>query len=405
MIIRICVAVVVGLNLFTLTGCGAGGAEQASSNETHPVEPIGMQLVRASPDLKGQRFTNLLHFEQKSDAVFVTVSGAKPQIDELHAHTGRGSLRIAAGGATMTVKLGSLLGGRAFPGDWTLAGAYFYSEHPTEITVACDAGGRTIAQNRVALPAGRWAAAMVDLSTVEQSPRPPGPPMLRFGVEAPGEVWCDDVLLIDNTHWYVGGEESPNSPWSVARRGFSFVCESPNTFSVRLSSADALSSGWKLEEANDHRARFSSTGKNKRLTLYPDGRSYWDGQFRALAATLRDEPLYAQQSASPAEIEVPEIMGRLNRQSDGDENNDGYDESRGTYTLIAAGARLDASIVPAATPVLRPVLEITGLPAGKALVTLEGRLIETVYRLEDGTLLVEIPARITRPTQVNIRIQ
>ena len=36
---------------------------------------------------------------------------------------------------------------------------------------------------------------------------------------------------------------------------------------------------------------------------------------------------------------------------------------------------------------------------------IEGRLIERSVRLPDGTLLVELPGRIDRPTMVNLRIQ
>src|SRR5262249_4403632 len=111
------------------------------------------------------------------------------------------------------------------------------------------------------------------------------------------------------------------------------------------------------------------------------------------------------QKDSPAQIELPETMGRVERRSSGDANNDGYNESRGSYMLIATGPRLELRIVPGASPTIRPVMEITGLPPRKPLVTVEGRLIERILRLEDGTLLAEIPARIDRPTEVNIRVQ
>ena len=106
-----------------------------------------------------------------------------------------------------------------------------------------------------------------------------------------------------------------------------------------------------------------------------------------------------------AEVSVPEELGRLNRDTPGDANNDGYNEVRGAYQLIANGARLEMRITPHTRALLRPILEITGLSPGKVLVTTEGRLVETTVRLEDGTLLVEIPTVIDRPTTINIRIQ
>jgi hypothetical protein len=62
-------------------------------------------------------------------------------------------------------------------------------------------------------------------------------------------------------------------------------------------------------------------------------------------------------------------------------------------------------MTPRTTAVPRPVLQIAGLPQGRALVTIEGRLVEKSTRLKDGQLLVELPARITRATLVTIRIQ
>ena len=51
------------------------------------------------------------------------------------------------------------------------------------------------------------------------------------------------------------------------------------------------------------------------------------------------------------------------------------------------------------------MLEITGRPPGKAIVTLEGRLVEKTLRLEDGTLLAYLPAIIERPTTVNVHVK
>jgi hypothetical protein len=52
-----------------------------------------------------------------------------------------------------------------------------------------------------------------------------------------------------------------------------------------------------------------------------------------------------------------------------------------------------------------PFLEISRLPFGKPLITLEGRLIEQSIRTASGTLLVELPAQIDRAVTVNVRIE
>jgi hypothetical protein len=55
--------------------------------------------------------------------------------------------------------------------------------------------------------------------------------------------------------------------------------------------------------------------------------------------------------------------------------------------------------------VVRPIIEISGLPAGKPLVTLEGRLIQSLTRLKNGNILIEVPARIEQPITLNVRIE
>jgi hypothetical protein len=412
--------IIAGLGCVALIGCrgnhsssssvsaSASGADGAASSE-----PIGVQMLRVVPDLKGQRFSNLLNFESKSDTVFVGTTGLRAALDSSVSHTGRSSLRVSGSGK-LTVKLSSLLGARAFPDEWTLAGAYLYSDKPAHVALVCQLGGRTLARNPVTLAPGKWTPVMVDLSPIvdgQQKLDPGGAaPSLSFSIESPGSgssVWCDDIILIDNTQWLVGSDDHATGPdqWTIRRRGFNFICDVPGKFAMRLVTADGNDAGWHVEEANDMRARFSSSGKNKTLTVMPDGRSYWDGNFRPLAADLRSEPLWAEQQNSPAEISVPETLGRVDRRSAGDENNDGYNEARAAYEIIATGPRLEVTIIPRSIKVLRPMLEISGLPSGKAVVTLEGRLVEHTLRLEDGTLLADIPAMIERPTTVDVHVK
>jgi hypothetical protein len=95
----------------------------------------------------------------------------------------------------------------------------------------------------------------------------------------------------------------------------------------------------------------------------------------------------------------------VNRNSDGDANNDGYNETLGAYQVIAKGPRMEMTLAPASAELVRPLIEISDLPAGKPLVTLEGRLIESLTRLKNGNVLIEVPARIERPTTLNVRIE
>ncbi len=102
---------------------------------------------------------------------------------------------------------------------------------------------------------------------------------------------------------------------------------------------------------------------------------------------------------------VPDEFGRIDRDTPGDQNNDGYNERRGSYELVAKGARLEVTLRPTTRLLARPVLEIAGLPAGNALATVEGQLIERATRLPNGNLLIEIPLVLERPTTINIAVK
>jgi hypothetical protein len=380
-------------------------------------------MLQAAPELAGHRFTNLLNFESQSETAFFSPSATlTATLDESRAHTGRSCLRLSASpdqpgdrtvlGGTLTVKLASVQGAQAFPGGWTLVGAYFYAEKPAQVVVTCDIpGGKTIAQSVVPLRPGQWTPVMADLANfIDPQEVPTSWPLLNFHLNAAasGDIWCDDVALIDNTQWIVGTEESSVRPsaWSVCRRGLKIVCGNSDRFAVRLTPSDIAADGWTMEEANAFRVRFNSVGpEHKTLTIYPDGRSYWDGEYRPLAGELRSQPFWAAEHGSPAEIQVPESVGRLNRTSPGDANNDGYNEARATYMVIARRPRLSVSIIPRSAPIVEPMLEITGLPLGNALVTIEGQLVERTLRLDDGTLLIALPGKIERPTSVNVSVR
>lgn len=410
---RTLTALLLAAGVAAFGGCaGTGGIDSSSVAPAGSVAPapISVQIIQASPELKGVRFYNLLNFEAPTDTVFVTTANLRSGTDSSTAHSGRSSLRLSGSSGKITIKLSSLLGStQKFPGEWTLIGAYFTAKEPMQISASCEIGNTTLARSTTLLQPGQWTPLLLDLTSIPDPQRAlTGAASVSFSVESAGaaEVWCDDVVLIDNTQWIIGTPEAArDGRWTVARRGMSYVSSVPDQYALRLAASDMQSNGWKVEEANGLRVRFSSTGKDKQITLFPDGRSYWDGAYRPLASELRREPIFADQQNSPAQIDIPETLGKLNRRSAGDANNDGFNEIRAAYTIQATGPRLEATISPRSTPVLRPMLEITDLPAGSALVTVEGRLVEKSLRLPDGTLLVEIPGKIDRAMTVNVRIQ
>src|SRR5689334_7631585 len=126
-----------------IAGCTENTRPTTSNNPKPPplatTEPIGVQMTRAEPHLVGMSFRTLLDFERRTDMAFLLPQSADPKPSNDVAHTGTQSLRIEHGGH-FTVKLASLLSGSAFPGKWTIAGAYFSSgtktASPAKITIS-----------------------------------------------------------------------------------------------------------------------------------------------------------------------------------------------------------------------------------------------------------------------------
>jgi hypothetical protein len=373
-------------------------------------EPIGLQMLRVEPVLKQQRFNVLLDFENGRDVVFITSAGdRKPKVQDERAHTGRSSLLIAKGSDEITVKLPLLVAGRVFPDDWALVGAYFYAESAGTLEISYRVGDQKLLDNSTTLTAGNWTPVFLDLSKLSDPNRTPvasvGTLVFKFEQPTADAVWMDDVVLIDNAKSLVGDVADSAGPWTIRRKGFRIYGDQPGRFNFVLSTPEASTDGWTIEETNEMRARFNSIGQVKSLTVYSDGRAYWDGIYKPMSGKDSVHAHYAQQHESPAELAVPETVGRVDRNSPGDANNDGYNECSGAYVFIATGPRFEARLSPRTPALVRPWLEITGLPEGKVLVTMEGQLVDRMIRLDDGTLLVELPARIERPTTVQFRVQ
>jgi hypothetical protein len=433
-----------------LSGCALSSWFEASPPPVNLYqEPIAEQLVEKMPSLRAQRFSTLLDFEMDADGVFVAKNPPGRMVWN-QSHTGQRSLQIAPGTQRVVVKLSSILSGRQFPGEWTLVGAFLYCDEPIELTIGVEGDDVNVSPRRVQLSRATWSIALVDLTSIVKSETESIGNDTRLVIVLPPNappVWCDDVLLINNSRAIVadgsqvdaevpaatatasvseeytatrvgsappvviakstpGDDDAGEGPgWSIQQRGLSYLGERPGKFNFKLLTADASRSGWQIEEANALRARFASDGKTKHLTVYRDGRSFWDGELRPMSAQVRDDAGCIEPHTSPPEIRIDPTLGRVNRNTPGDANNDGYNEQRGAHQIVAGGARLEMNILPHTSFVTRPVFEITGLPPGDVLVTIEGRLVDSGLRQSDGALLLELPVRIDRPTSVNLRVQ
>lgn len=394
-----------------LAGVSLLGCVESGSPIAHPTppplltEPVGVQLTRIQPRLAGMPFRVLLDFEQASDLAFLAGNGLKTSSEE--AHTGKNSLAIDPG-QTVRVKLGSVLGSAPFPGKWTIAGAYFRAAEKAgqRVTIAYRASdsGAALLQRTAAISPSAWTGIFIDLTALPAGKGSAG--VLTIAAEGKGTLFCDDVLLMNNDRILVAPDPgaAPLKSWSIHEKGFSTVIDKPGHFRISIKTPEAEADGWAVEEANELRARFSAAG-GKSWTLYMDGRQYQGGAFVPQTVLKEAAAIFTAQQNAPADILVEEEFGRIDRDTPGDRNNDGYNEQRGSYELVAKGPRFEVTLKPRTDLLAYPVLEIRGLPAGNVLATVEGQLIEKTTRLANGNLLVNVPLTLERATAIHIQVK
>ena len=105
----------------------------------------------------------------------------------------------------------------------------------------------------------------------------------------------------------------PSTGWRVGRKGLNYIFEAPGRFAFAVPTAQAQAGGWAAAQSCDKRACFTSSAPPGNMTVYEDGRMYFGAEFRSLWRDLPDSAEQARQHAAPAEIAIPEPMGRSNR--------------------------------------------------------------------------------------------
>ena len=419
--------------LCALAGCVENGRSAGAPAPVPPPllnEPIGVQLARRDARLAGVPFRVLLDFENAHDLAFVRQMRKEPgaigsspvpasAIDSGRAHTGRASMVMSPALAQVNMNLSSIMP-ESLPGKWTMVGGYFYSETPVTISLAFKRAKNERASwsNTATLAANQWTRVLIDLSA-NASPEEHGhetePGILNVAILGSGDVkvYCDDLMFINNDVTFLEiSEASTPSPavesrWTIHQRGFTTTVDRPNRFNMRLMNADGSNDGWKCVEANEVRAQFV-TASGKSWMIYTDGRSVQEKQLVSMfkSADPQYKRLLAEQHDQPAAIEVDEEFGRVNRESDGDLHNSGYNSARAAYLITSVQkTRLEFKITPKTPQMVNPVFEIAGLQKGTPVILVAGKLIDRHAWLADGRLLFEIPLALSRETTVNISVK
>lgn len=366
-----------------LAGCAGAPALSPSAG----VALLGPQLQKQDAELIGQQFRTMLDFETNADAAFVRgTTGYAP------GHTGQ---RAAAAMPGASINITSLLFGLTLPADWSLLGAYVRPTVSSIVTTTLIADGQPIAVSTRNVPADAWAFAAVDLTTEACQKTLPTAKAINLRIDSPGGYAIDDVMLVNNRRTLV----QVDGGWAVSNAGLSIDVQWPGRPPLRIVSSAASTDGWSVAEANAVRVRLQDAMGRARWTLMSDGRSILDGKLRTADADA------ASAYTSPARAIVDESTGHLDRETAGDADNNGFNETRGTYQITATGPRLRVRLVPqSSASMTSPVLEIHGLPAEARIVTVDGRLMSQTARLSDGTLLVLLSLRVDAPIEVTVGV-
>ena len=371
-------------------------------------QPLGVQLLATEPTLHDEQFSELLGFETPEDLEFVSADAGPLTIDNFNAHTGLHSLAIPADATRVEFDLSTLLGSQSTI-NCTLIGSYFRVPKLTEVLICLKNGDTILAQDRRLLFPGRWSSAWVDVT------RDPSIPsqlanncklIFQFPHGLGGAAYCDDLLLRENDQTLVDTTSDAHpGGWSIRTHGLATIVERPKSYLHNFAFIDGFGSGYLLEEYSPIRARFRAPAAPRITTLFADGRIVQDGALDDSYVDVTSKTLAQQSHGNPADLSVPENQGRIERNTPGDDRNIGYNPIWGAYEVTSFGRHVQITVNPSRGPVWKPVLEIAGLPNGKAVATLEGELIDNTCWLPNGHLLIELPALVQHTAVLDVRVQ
>ena len=191
----------------------------------------------------------------------------------------------------------------------------------------------------------------------------------------------------------------PAVNWSIERAGQSSVITWPSGRTLTLTGAFRTDEGRILQR---------SLQGDVMVAAYDDGRVYRFGRCIAAPIGLPGQQLtrFLKQHDHPATVAIIGESGLIDRISRGDANNDGYNETTGSYQINSNGSsRVTLSITPDTNhPTMFPILEITDLPTGDVQATAEGQWLSPTRATRNGVVLLVMPLVIERPIVVTIKV-
>lgn len=364
----------------------AAGAPAATVRKTVRYMPPADQYVKSK----------LIDFDSPYDTTFLVASGVK-LIDDPE----KSGNRVMSAAATQ-IKLGSLVRGREFPGRWDLIGVRLRADRAVQADLSITNNGAPVSAAKVDC-ATRWAIQWIELKSLPSSMPAENDLLLNIRSADGGPILIDDVILaqsqtvLSRSTVPVTGES-----WIVRRAATRWEVWAGDRELFSLPASPFVESGYRVAESNSVRTVFVSPDST--ISIDRSGRLIENGVTRLDESVLKFAKTTAENN-SPALIEVSSDQGRVDRNLSGDLNNDGYDETRGCYTVRASGGRMNLTLRPQRFPVKWPVVEVIGLPPGTVNVWMEGQVVPWVTRLSDGKSIIELPLTLERGVEVQIRVK
>ena len=367
--------------LLALVGCTS--SPSASDRNTPRVELRRAEHIDVP-------FTRLIDFEIESDLAFIDDPGSRI----ISSPGGTGRRVLSPAGASTTIRLSSLLLGRPFPGRWNLLGVYVTpGEVSSRVRLTLISPSRSVSERVVSVPGKVWSIVWMDIAEVDPDAVSSLKLVIHFP-DSPRRVLIDDIVLADNLFRDSAGA-GPVSldvlrsglKWSVTGEGAGATLPTHHADGAR---------GYRLESLSPLRATFRD-GLGVEALVDRRGRVIMGG-------VMQGEQEAIAHHATPGRVIPVEETAWALRNSVGDSDGDGYDESQGVYRLRARREVVRFSLEARGVPLAWPVIEIDDLPAGEVRATADGVLVQAVERLADGRVRIELPLIVRESAGIEVRV-